>query len=266
MLPLDPESGQTMGLWHFDDGAGSVLSDSSGNGNNGTCTNCPAYTTGRFSQALSFDGSNDVVNVPDSNSLDTTSNLTISVWINARSWLNLNEFVKKDGNYILRRGRTSVGPDYDNIALLWFNGTQVLYMKTASSPSTNTWHHIVGVVQNNAPYKIYIDGVDSGCSPAVHSTPSRNLANILQIGGAASEFLNGTIDDVSIWNRALSASEIQSLYSSSPVSCFHKADTSQNGCVDGIELSAFIGRWKADSSDPTLKELMEAIGMWKRGC
>ncbi len=47
---------------------------------------------------------------------------------------------------------------------------------------------------------------------------------------------------------------------------FHRSDTSQDGCVDSIELSAFIDLWYLDSSNPTLKELIEAIGLWKKGC
>jgi len=46
----------------------------------------------------------------------------------------------------------------------------------------------------------------------------------------------------------------------------HKSDSSCDGCVSGAELSAFIDLWKVDSSNPTLKELIEAIGLWKRGC
>ena len=55
---------------------------------------------------------------------------------------------------------------------------------------------------------------------------------------------------------------------SSPASArtLHQADTSRNGCVSMGELNAFINRWKLDSSDPTIRELIEAIGEWKSGC
>ena len=46
----------------------------------------------------------------------------------------------------------------------------------------------------------------------------------------------------------------------------HPSDSDCDGCVSGTELSAFIGLWYLDSSNPTLKELIEAIGLWKRGC
>jgi len=49
--------------------------------------------------------------------------------------------------------------------------------------------------------------------------------------------------------------------------CLHESDNPPcDGCVDDLELTAYIDRWKVNSSDVTLKELMEAIGLWKRGC
>jgi len=48
--------------------------------------------------------------------------------------------------------------------------------------------------------------------------------------------------------------------------CIHKSDSSCDGCVSDPELFAFIDRWKVDSSNPSLRELIEAIGLWKRGC
>ena len=74
--------------WYFDEGSGQTVADSSGNGNNGTLgptiaveTNDPTWTTGKYSNALSYDGSNDYVRVPDSATLDVTSSLTIEAWV-----------------------------------------------------------------------------------------------------------------------------------------------------------------------------------------
>ncbi|HJW96643.1 MAG TPA: hypothetical protein VJ485_00595 [archaeon] len=46
---------------------------------------------------------------------------------------------------------------------------------------------------------------------------------------------------------------------------FHKSDTNQDGCVDNTELNAFISRWQLDNVDVTIRELIEAIGLWKGG-
>jgi hypothetical protein len=47
---------------------------------------------------------------------------------------------------------------------------------------------------------------------------------------------------------------------------YHRADTSQDGCIDSSELTAFIDKWKVNNQDVTLRELIEAIGLWKKGC
>ena len=72
-----------------------------------------------------------------------------------------------------------------------------------------------------------------------------------------------TIDEVRIYNRVFSPQEISNLYNQT--SCIHKSDTNCDGCVDMTELTAFIDRWHINNLDVTLKELIEAIGLWKRG-
>src|SRR3990167_283101 len=75
-----PTSG-LVGYWNFDEGSGATVADSSGNGNTGTLTNGPTWTTGKIGQALSFDGSNDYVDAGTGSSLNLASSLTVSAWI-----------------------------------------------------------------------------------------------------------------------------------------------------------------------------------------
>ena len=87
-------------LWHFDEGTGQYLNDSSGNGNNGTLkpsypTNGPQWTEGKMGKALEFEGGGDYVEIPSSNSLNLTSAITIEVWINQKSKLNNPRIVHK---------------------------------------------------------------------------------------------------------------------------------------------------------------------------
>src|SRR6185437_3495139 len=66
--------------YSFDEGSGSTVADASGNGNNGTVTN-GSWTTGVHGDALSFNGSSTIVNVPDSPSLDLSNAMTLEAWV-----------------------------------------------------------------------------------------------------------------------------------------------------------------------------------------
>jgi hypothetical protein len=67
----------------FDEGSGTTVADVSGNGDNGTLKNGPVWTTGKYDSALSFDGVNDYVAIPNSSSLNISSTkLTLPLWVN----------------------------------------------------------------------------------------------------------------------------------------------------------------------------------------
>src|SRR5690349_16688012 len=67
-----------VGYWKLDDGTGTVAADSSGQGNNGTLVNGPTWTAGKVGGALQFDGVNDVVDVPNSPSLNISGGITLA--------------------------------------------------------------------------------------------------------------------------------------------------------------------------------------------
>ena len=67
----------------FTENAGTTATDKSGNGNNGTLTNGPAWSaSGKYGAAILFDGTNDLVNISDANSLDLTNGMTLEAWVN----------------------------------------------------------------------------------------------------------------------------------------------------------------------------------------
>ena len=75
-------------------------------------------------------------------------------------------------------------------------------------------------------------------------------------------------DYVMYWSNMRAAGEPTGRWDTfiAKIAYFHPADTNSDGCVEGPELTAFIDRWKVNSSDVTLRELIEAIGFWNRGC
>jgi len=268
-----------VGYWKFDEASGSTTSDSSGNGNTGTCTACPVHTSGKFGNALQFDGSDDYINTGSAPSIDNLVAFTWSAWIYPTGWGegNIGRIIGKTTSGGFEKSvylNNQVAPLQSIRVLLYNNASTGFYSDTAvGSIALNNWYQVVVTYDDTGDRKahVYLNGAEASYyrQNTFSGTMYDDSANDLGIGnrGNGDRTFNGTIDDVAIWNRALSAAEVQAVYSGSfQMNCFHKSDADQNGCVDGTELTAFIDRWKVDSSDPTLKELMEAIGLWKRGC
>src|SRR6476469_9065127 len=82
--------------YSFDAGSGTVAADASGTGNNGSIAGATWSTAGKFGAALSFNGSNAVVNIPDANSLDLTTGMTLEAWVRPTSLSGYRTVVMKD--------------------------------------------------------------------------------------------------------------------------------------------------------------------------
>src|SRR3989338_2173060 len=105
-----------IGHWKFDETSGTSASDSSGNNNTGTLTNSPTWTTGKINSALSFDGTDDYVNIGNMNV--SGSGITIAAWVKADSFSSAidTRFISKanstseQGHYWML-GQTNSGGD-----------------------------------------------------------------------------------------------------------------------------------------------------------
>ena len=182
-----------------------------GDGNSSTR---PNWTTdGRYGSALKFDGKGDAVNVSQDPSLLLTNGGTISAWIYPYDY--------GGGGYgrIISKGSGTTTADYQ----LWITSPGQLRFKTlngTTQQSTNNaitlnqWNHVV-VVFSSTSETLYVDGVNRTVWGNETSLPP-NTANSVQIGGldGASRNFNGTIDEIRVWNRTLSADEIREIYNS----------------------------------------------------
>jgi hypothetical protein len=177
--------------------------DSSGKNNNGTNYGATPIS-GKLGGAMSFDGVSDYINIGNF----LTSNLsefTFSVWIKTSS---LVRGVPLAWGYGYRYFRIGVG------GIIYFtvddSSSGAAFSETIVTDGE--WHHIVGVGKSGDS-NIYIDGVKEGNSTKnILWTGSRLIAGAMA-GGTAS--FNGSIDDVQIYNRALSSDEVASLYDAS---------------------------------------------------
>lgn len=208
--PLAPaESTINTGLaahWKFDETSGTTANDSSGNSNHGTLTNMDPSTdwvAGKVGGALDLDGTNDVVVVPDHATLDLVAPVTVAFWLNARSLSkSFNTFVSKWGaqhNY-------SPYANSSRMLCIYSNGG------TCSSYQIplNQWVHIATVMTATNNTDIYINGrYHSSVARGTGATSSANVG----IGNAPgySENIDGIMDDVRLYNRGLSATEVAAL-------------------------------------------------------
>jgi len=219
--PKQPQASATpglMGRWDLNEGSGTIAHDTSGNANTGTLINGPTWVQGKNSQALSFNGSSQYVSVPNSSSLNlpAASAVTMCAWVYSTSG--------STGSYQgIMAKRTAFGGPYD-YGINFITGQFQVYTQGKSGIigfnydlPVKTWTHVCGVI-SSGPTALYINGALFGSAGSGGGVMSDN--SIFQIGGSYSdtnggnEVFNGIIQDVYVYDRALSASEIASLYKS----------------------------------------------------
>ena len=206
------------GYWSMNEGSGTTAYDGSGSNNNGTLTNGPSWTSGAPCPAgascgggLSFDGVNDYVNAGNNASLNLTTAITLEAWAYIKAFTTNVYIVGKSSNIgDPNWGRGYSLETYSPNKVIFFLSNGTTYKNIISYPSQNTWHHFVGTWQTGETMKLFIDGVLQG--ETSFTGPIYTYYNV-EIGRMVySNYFNGLIDEVRIYNRALSAEEIRYHY------------------------------------------------------
>ena len=187
----------------FNEGAGITTTDSSGNNNTGSLLG-PSWTpNGKNGGALNFDGLNDLVRVADHATLDLTNAMTLEAWVRPTAgggWRTVVLKEKPNGLvYALYSNSNSNRPT------MYVNN----FNAEGTGPLTlNTWTHIAATYGSNV-LRLYVNGtqVDS----FNRNTTMANSTGTLGIGGNQiwNEYFTGQLDDVRIYNRALTPTQIQ---------------------------------------------------------
>ena len=200
-------SGVTQGVsfWTFEDNASGTTTDIWGN-NDGTIIGATFNSTGGIiGGAFEFDGDGDYIEIGQK--FTTETEFTVSLWANKREekaqWMFSNYIGATDRFGILGNGNAFfIFDDINN------NGTSF----GSTSVDLNQWYHLVATC-NSSGKEFYIDGVLKGThnSGACFDQLPIGITMLATKDGDL-EFFNGTIDEVAIWNRSLSASEIQKVF------------------------------------------------------
>ncbi|MFA5386522.1 MAG: LamG-like jellyroll fold domain-containing protein [Candidatus Paceibacterota bacterium] len=211
LSPITNTSG-LVGYWKLDEGTGTVASDSSGNNNACTLTSGPTWITGKVGNSLNFNGSSNYVNCENGASLNIIGN-TISL----SAWIKPNDFVASYKSIIGKRngGEAYTLETYTNGNVRFGTyGTSNAELLTTTNPlSIGGWYQVVGVYNGTNKY-IYVNGIlvkSVAATGNILTSGSKVGIGSLNGNGAIGPF-NGVIDDVRIYNRALSAAEVQALY------------------------------------------------------
>jgi len=195
-----------VGYWDFQEGAGGNVYDKSGKGNTGTWNGTGSHwANGKIGVGGSFNGSDNDITTTEI----VTSTETMSAWIKTSSKTTQNIFTSYYGGGENNQFRIESDGD---VRYLTNSGNYIDVTTTGVNVSDGNWHHIVAVNNGTNAY-IYTDGVQR---PANNSVGSANTHDWGLIGGYAhtSQYFDGLIDEVRIYNRALSASEVERLYKS----------------------------------------------------
>ncbi|MBI3466480.1 MAG: hypothetical protein HY000_25990 [Planctomycetes bacterium] len=231
----------------FDEGAGATVSDVSGQGNHGTITG-PTWTpSGRFGGALSFDGVNDLITIADADSLDLTTGMTLEAWVNpsavTRKWRDV--IYKGSDIYFLEATSTnsnrSAGGAKVGASLLSTYGTAPL--------AVNTWSHLA-LTFDGASLRLYLNGIEVSSAPRTGSI--QTSTNPVQIGGDSlyGQFFAGLIDEVRIYDGALTPAEIQNDMNTGVLSAPDEIppEVSLTGPADGATVTGTVAV-TADATD-----------------
>jgi hypothetical protein len=208
--PPPPPVPGLVAAYSFDENAGTTIADASGHGNTGTVSNTTWSSTGHSGSALSFNGTNSWVTVPDSASLDLTSGMTLEAWVKptqSGGWQTA--LIKEDApqtelSYGLYASTDSGQPS----AHVLVGAPPDTFQRATTSTPAGAWTHIAATYDGTT-LRVYVNGVQEASKPL--SGPITTSNDPLRIGGNNiwGEWFSGLIDDIRIYNHALTTTEIQ---------------------------------------------------------
>jgi glucose/arabinose dehydrogenase len=210
-LTVDPPRPTTppglVAAYGFEEPSGTGVTDATGHGHAGTISGATRSTGGRFGSALSFDGVNDWVTVPDHNALDLTTGVTMSAWVNPTALGSVYRTVlmkEQPGGliYTLYAGDGTGKPSGHIFT------TSELRATGPTNTALNAWTHLAST-WDGTTLRTYVNGTEVA-GRAVAGT-LRTSTGVLRIGGTGvwPEWFAGRIDEVRLYSRALTAAEIQ---------------------------------------------------------
>ncbi|MCD4756628.1 LamG domain-containing protein [bacterium] len=200
-------------LMHMNEASGTIV-DSSGQGNSGTYNGTLYSQSGKLNNAIGFDGSNDIINCGNADSLHIGGNITVSMWLKLDG-LGSYQGMYGGSNSIGNRRGTTLGKWTDQRWTYFVGRNTTAYWAIHSNDPavTGRWYHVVGVVDSGTMY-MYVDGVQQTQTQSGVTLYPVEIETIIGrwYSDSAAHFFHGDIDEVAVWNRGLSSTEILDIY------------------------------------------------------
>jgi hypothetical protein len=222
----------------FEEASGKQVTDASGNANHGTIAGATRITTTQFGKALKFNGTNGWITVNDNASLDLTTGMTLEAWVYPTVWMSgwATVVMKERTGAEIYSLYANDGGSRPNTAVSVGGAEQILSI--GSHLPTNTWTHLAATY-DGTNQKLYVNGVLAGSRPQAGTVATSD--GKLRIGGNSvwGEYFTGYIDEVRIYNRALTQAEISADSQRSVVNLVvsTKPDRSNAVPLNGLPLS-----------------------------
>ena len=217
-----PPMPEPIAHWTFDEGSGTIAEDSAGS-NDGTLINGPVWTTGQIDGALYFSGGDDYIDCGNSfASITGSTTKTITAWaksdVSDRSGRIITLYRRSDSYsaFVIYPRENDGGNPATWKGLYATPGNSHKLIDSAVSVTAGEWTH-VALVQDGPHVHIYVNGelensASDAAAPTISNPPNAVIGTYMWYGHGPSASFLGTIDDVRLYNRALSAEEIRQLY------------------------------------------------------
>ena len=238
---INDETG-LVGYWNLDDYANGNTTDSSGYRNNGSVIG-GNFSSGRWgSNGYLFNGSTGYIDTMTYNGLNLTSEGSFSAWVkpinipadSITHGIGRVEF--SDGSYI------SFFKYFNNVLYIYDTADDDNAQCSSTGLTADKWHQYVGTWKNGTALSVYLDG-SLVCAGSVYNLKPRSTARIKIGMGYGNALWNGSIDEVRVYNRSLSAAEIQELYLS----------------------KGLVGKWTFDANSRNSTSTFDSSGYYNHG-
>ena len=220
---LPPPTNGLTGYWAFDEGSGVMTNDTSGNGNNGMLVRNPIWVTGVNGKALQFNATDngndsDDPQVVIGRQFDVAGlPFTLTAWINPADFTDWRAIFSKRDSGSTANMRFDVGLNQGTGQIYVYTGQ---FLQFGYAPDKGTWTHIA-IVASTTDTKLYMNGVLKQTLGVVKLGTSATANTVIggtgEGAGGDNDPFKGMIDEVRVYNRVLSASEIQQVWSPSSI-------------------------------------------------